>query len=86
MRGSTMARQTIDIPRELLWDYTEAPDDLLWRLQRIADFFPTFGADRETVNLLFENRDRIKLEAGKYKLIRLYHEVWDEKTRTSNRR
>lgn len=81
-----MARKTIDIPRELLWDYTEAPDDLLWRLQRIADFFPAYGTDRETVDLLFRNRDRLKLEEGKYKLIGLYHEVWDEKTRTAHRR
>ncbi len=45
----------IDIPKELLWDYTKAPDDLLWRLQRIADFFPAYGTDRETVQLLFEH-------------------------------
>lgn len=81
-----MAKQTVEIPRELLWDYTETPDDLLWRLQRIADFFPAYGTDRETVDLLFENRDRLKLDEGKHKLIGLYHEVWDEKTRTGNRR
>ncbi len=81
-----MAKKTIDIPREILWDYAEAPDDLLWRLQRIADFFPAYGADRETVDLLFENRERLKLDEGKYKLIGLYHEVWNEKTCSSNRR
>lgn len=79
-------KKTIDIPREYLWDYTEAPDDLIWRLQRIADFFPAIGTDRDTVLLLFENRDRLKLEEGKHKLIGLYHEVWNEKAGTGNRR
>lgn len=69
----------IHIPSELLWDYREPPDDLLWRLQRIADFFPAYGTDKETVDLLFEYRDKLKLEQGKYKLIGLYKEVWDEK-------
>jgi hypothetical protein len=32
------------------------------------------------VELLFKYRDRLKLEEGKYKLIELYKEVWDEKT------
>ncbi len=70
----------IKIPKELLWDYKEPPQDILWRLQRIADFFPAYGTDRDTVELLFKYRDRLKLEEGKYKLIELYKEVWDEKT------
>lgn len=69
----------INIPKELLWDYKEPPDDLFWRLQRIADFFPACGTDQETVKLLFEHRDKLKLEQGKYRLIELYHEVWIEK-------
>ncbi len=73
-------KKTVNIPPELLWDYTEPPDDILWRLQRIADFFPQYGTERETVDLLFEYRDNLKLEQGKYKLIALYKEVWDEKT------
>ncbi|MEZ4524962.1 MAG: hypothetical protein R2941_03470 [Desulfobacterales bacterium] len=36
----------IEIPAELLWDYRQAPKDILWRLQRIADFFPAYGTDR----------------------------------------
>ena len=32
----------IAVPKPILWDYREAPDDLLWRLQRIADFFPRY--------------------------------------------
>ena len=68
----------VDIPAELLWDYTEPPEDILWRLQRIADFFPAYGTDRNTVMLLFKHRDTLKLEAGKYRLIGIYKEVWDE--------
>ena len=83
--GEGNMKTTVRIPREILWDYTEAPDDLLWKLQRIADFFPAYGADRETVALLYENRDRLKLEEGKYRLIGMYHEVWNEKTRADNR-
>jgi len=69
---------TVDIPAELLWDYTEPPKDIFWRLQRIADFFPAYGTDRNTVMLLFKHRDTLKLEAGKYQLIGIYKEVWDE--------
>ena len=29
----------VEVPRELLWDHAEAPDDLLWRLQRLQIFF-----------------------------------------------
>mgnify|MGYP001773810751 CR=1 FL=1 len=71
----------IDVPKELLWDYKDAPDDLVWRLQRIADFFPAYGTDRETVELLYQFRDRLKLEEGRHRLIGIYKEVWDEKTR-----
>lgn len=70
----------INVPRELVWDYKEPPDDLLWRLQRVADFFPAWGTDGETISLLFEYRDRLKLEQGKCRLIELYYEVWSEKT------
>lgn len=43
-------------------------------------FFPQYETDRETVVLLFEYRERLKLEEGKYKFITLYKEVWDVKT------
>lgn len=75
-----MSSKNVHIPPELLWDYREPPDDILWKLQRIADFFPQYGTDRETVELLFEYKDKLKLEEGKAKLITLYKEVWDEKT------
>lgn len=76
----------VPIPKNLLWDYVDPPDDLLWRLQRLADFFPAYGAERETVRLLFKHRNKLKLEEGKYKLITLYNEVWNEKTAKGNRR
>jgi len=72
--------KTIPIPKELLWDYKEPPDDLLWRLQRIADFFPAYGTERETIKLLLKYRHKLKLEEGTDKLIVLYNEVWNEKT------
>ncbi|MBM4136518.1 MAG: hypothetical protein FJ241_06760 [Nitrospira sp.] len=68
------------IPKELLWDYREPPDNLLWRLQRIADFFPAYGTDKENVKLLFEYREKLKLDYGKHRLIELYYEAWNEKT------
>ncbi len=71
--------KAIPIKAEFLWAYTEPPDNLFWRLQRVADFFPACGTDKETVKLLFEHRDKLKLEQGKYRLIELYHEVWIER-------
>lgn len=76
--------QKVDLPRELLWDYREPPEDILWRLQRIAVFFPAYGTERENVNLLYEYRDRLRLDEGKYKLIGIYKKVWDEKTGSGN--
>jgi hypothetical protein len=78
--------KTVKIPKKLMWDYKEPPKDLLWRLQRIADFFPAFGTEREAVKLLYEHRDELKLEEGTYKLIALYHKVWNEKTHKRHKR
>ena len=69
----------IAVPKPILWDYREAPDDLLWRLQRIADFFPRYGCDRETVRLLFENRDRLRLEPGTRALVEEYYRAHAER-------
>ena len=76
--------ETIQVPRELLWDYKEPPDDLLWRLQRIVDFFPAYGTERRTIKLLMKYRHKLKLEEGTEKLIVLYNEVWNEKTHKSH--
>jgi len=70
----------VTVPKEILWDYREAPEDLLWRLQRIADFFPRFGRDPETVVLLHENRDRLRLEPATRALIEEYHRAHDART------
>jgi len=79
-------KKVVDIPEELLWDYREPPDDILWRLQRLADFFPSYGTDKETVEILYQFRDRLKIEEGKYRLIGIYKEVWDEESRKRNKR
>ncbi len=79
MKESKVAKKTVHIPKELLWDYREPPDDLLWRLQRIGDFFPAYGTDRETIKLLFKYRGKLKLEEGTHKLIALYKEVWNQR-------
>ncbi|MDM8549078.1 nucleotidyl transferase AbiEii/AbiGii toxin family protein [Desulfobacterales bacterium HSG2] len=72
--------EKITIPKELLWDYKKAPDDILWRLQRIADFFPAYGTDRNTVRLLHKYRDSLAMEDGKHRLIDIYHEMRKSKT------
>lgn len=70
----------IPVPRDILWDYREPPEDLLWRLQRIADFFPLYGRDRETVTMLYVYRDHLKLDAATRALIEEYHSAWEAKT------
>jgi hypothetical protein len=68
--------ETLPIPRQLVWDYAEPPDDLLWRLQRIADWFPAFGRDRRTVGLLYQHRDELRIPPEARSLIELYEEEW----------
>lgn len=63
----------IEVPKDILWDYDEPPEDLLWRLQRIADFFPLYGRERETVMLLFRHRDQLNLDDATRLLIEEYH-------------
>ena len=67
----------IAVPKELLWDYREPPPDLLWRLQRIADFFPLYGNDRETVALLHAYREQLKVDGATNALIEEYHRAWE---------
>ena len=69
----------IQIPRDILWDYHEPPEDLLWRLQRIADFFPMYGRERETVALLYAHRDQLKLDRPTRALIEEYYAAWESK-------
>jgi hypothetical protein len=67
----------VEVPKEILWDYAEPPEDLLWRLQRIADFFPLYGREKETIALLFRHRDELKLDAATKTLIEEYHHAWN---------
>jgi hypothetical protein len=53
-RHEDLRTEEVHMPKELLWDYKKPPEDVLWRLQRITDFFPAYGTDRKTVKLLFE--------------------------------
>ena len=70
----------IEVPREILWDYKEPPVDLLWRLQRIADFFPLYGGEKETVALLFTHRNQLNLDNATRVLIEEYHRMWDSES------
>lgn len=76
-----MAEELIPVPRELLWDYPEAPADLRWRLQRIARWFPLRGRDRPTVRQLYLHRDELNLEPEVRVLIELYEEQWRARER-----
>ena len=67
---------TVAIPRELVWDYREPPEDPLWRLQRIAEWFPAFGRDRATVAQLYEYRERLRVPPEVSALIEIYEEIW----------
>lgn len=65
------------VSKELLWDYKEAPDDPFWSLQRIADFFPCYGKDRETVMALYKNMEILRIDETTRLLIREYKEAWE---------
>ena len=71
--------QRIEVPKEILWDYREAPADPIWRLQRMADFFPLYGRDRETVLALYENMGRLRVDETTKVLIEEYEKAWEEK-------
>jgi len=70
----------IRVPKDIVWDYVEPPEDLLWRLERIADFFPRYGQDRETVALVFAKRDKLKLDSATCRLIEEHHKAWEVKS------
>lgn len=70
----------IPVPKDILWDYDEPPEDLRWRLQRIADFFPLYGTDRDTVALLYAHRDQIKMDEATEALVAEYRRAWELET------
>lgn len=65
----------ISIPREIVWDYDEAPADEHWRLQRILDFFPHYGRDRTTVEALLGHLELLRAPPEAKALVRLYAEA-----------
>ncbi len=71
--------EMIDIPRPLLWDHRLPPEDLHWRLQRIAEWFPAFGRDRKTVRALFGCRHELRVPPEVRALIELYEEAWRDR-------
>lgn len=74
-----MQDELIPIPDELVWDYPNAPEDQLWRLQRIAEWFPAYGRDRRTVRALYERRDELRIPNEVRELIGMYEEAWRER-------
>lgn len=62
----------IDVPARLLWDYDAAPEDELWRLQRVIDFFPAFGRDRPTVEALLSRLPELRAPDEVKELVRVY--------------
>ena len=69
----------VEVPRELLWDYAEPPRDELWRLQRIADYFPRYGRDRATVEALHSCKAALRIPPEVGELIDIYHRLWSER-------
>lgn len=69
----------VNVPPELLWDYRVPPEDPLWRLQRIAEWFPAFGRDRATVAQLYARRGELRVPPEVRALIEIYEEVWRER-------
>ncbi len=67
----------IELPKEIVWDYQEPPQDELWRLRRLADFFPQFGRDRASVRGLMRRLPELRVPPEVAELIRLYAEYYD---------
>jgi len=67
----------VSFPRVLLWDYKHPPDKN-WALQRIAEFFPVYGHDYETVNALYSQIDCLNIPDETREAIRLYYRIWQE--------
>jgi len=47
----------------------------------MADFFPAYGTDRETVGLLFDHLAKLDVKEGKSRLTAIYNEVWNDETK-----
>ncbi len=71
----------IEIPPALAWDHRDPPADELWRLQRIAEWFPHFGRDRHVVMRLRARLDELDVPLETRRLIELYAEEWERRGR-----
>lgn len=67
---------SINLPKDIMWDYKNPPDDYLWGLQRIVDFFPLYGRDKDTVFALYKNIKKLKVEETTKILIKEYHKMF----------
>lgn len=64
------------LPPELVWDYSEPPADELWRLRRLAVFFPQFGRDADSVRSLYLRRAELDAPREVVELICMYARAW----------
>lgn len=69
----------VPIPPDLVWDHHDPPADELWRLQRIAEWFPHRGRDRATVERLHARRSELQVPIEIVRLIELYEADWQER-------
>jgi len=67
-------------PAALLWDY-KYPPSKEWALQRLAEFFPVYGHDRKSVELLYSHLDRLHIPNETREAIKLYYRIWQEESR-----
>lgn len=70
--------EVIPIPKEIVWDYEEPPRDNLWRLKRIAMFFPAYGDDPMTVKMLYEHLDELGVDADRRVTIEIFYKIDQE--------
>lgn len=68
----------VELPKELLWDYQRPPEDELWRLQRLVDFFPQFGRDRASVQALLHRLPELNAPREVAELICMYAQHYDD--------
>ena len=66
----------LELPKAIVWDYKEPPVDELWRLQRVADFFPNYGRDPVSVRELAKHLPELKLPPEVAELVRIYAEYY----------
>lgn len=74
------------IPKKFLWDYKKEIEDINWKLNKIILFFPFYGTDKETIKFLYKNINKVRMEEGKLKLIKLYKEIYDKKDKKNKRK